>query len=73
MFQTIDFGNVFAFVAFDSLDDDFGGGAFFCVSGFSCLGFGCFLLGVFFGALLGVDAQGGEVLGESFGGVEFRV
>jgi hypothetical protein len=46
-----------ALVALDALDDDFGGGALLGLARFGGLGFGGFLLGVFFGALLGVDAE----------------
>jgi hypothetical protein len=59
-----------ALVALDALDDDFGGGALLGLARFGGLGFGGFLLGVFFGALLRVYGEGGEVLGEGFGGVE---
>jgi len=61
---------VLALVALDALDDDFGGCALFGLAGLGGFGFGGFLLGVFLGALLGVDAEGGEVLGQGFGGVE---
>ena len=59
-----------ALVALDALNDDFGGCALLGLAGLGGLGFGGFLLGVFFGALLGVYRQGGQVLGEGFGGVE---
>lgn len=62
-----------ALVALDALDDDFAGGALLGLAGLGGFGFGGFLLGVFFGALLGVYAEGGEVLGEGFGGVELVV
>lgn len=62
-----------ALVALDALDDDFGGGALLGLARFGGFGFGGFLLGVFFGALLGVYRQGGEVLGEGFGRVELVV
>jgi hypothetical protein len=65
-----DFGDVLALVALDALDDDFGGCALLALAGFGGFGFGGFLLGVFFGAFLRVDAEGGEVLGEGFAGVE---
>jgi len=68
--QAGDLGDVLALVALDALDDDFGGCALLTLARFSCLGFGGFLLGVFFGALLGVDGQRGKVLGERFGRVE---
>lgn len=59
-----------ALVALDALDDDFGGCALFRLAGFGSFSFGSFFLGVFFGAFLRVDAEGGEVLGEGFTGVE---
>ena len=59
-----------ALVALDALNDDFGGCALLGLAGLGGLGFGGFLLGVFFGALLGVYRQGGEVLREGFAGVE---
>ena len=62
-----------ALVALDALDDDFGGGALLGLARFGGFGFGGLFLGVFFGALLGVDGEGGEVLGEGFGGVELVV
>jgi hypothetical protein len=61
---------VFALVALDALDDDFGRCAFLALSRFGRFGFGGFLLGVFFSAFLGVDGEGGEVLRERFRGVE---
>jgi hypothetical protein len=61
---------VLALVALDALDDDFGGGALLGLAGFRGFGFGGFLLGVFFGALLRVYGEGGEILGEGFAGVE---
>ena len=70
MLEPRDFGDVLALVALDALDDDFGGCAFFGLAGFGGFGFGGFLLGVFFGAFLCVDAEGGEVLRQSFAGVE---
>lgn len=60
-FETGDFGDVFALVAFDALDYDFGGGEFFGAAGFGGGGFGFLLFGVLFGAFLGVDREGGEV------------
>jgi hypothetical protein len=77
VFQARDLGDVLALVALDALDDHFAGGALLGLARFGGLGFGGFLLGVFFGALLGVDGQGGEILGERFrrveGVVEVRV
>jgi hypothetical protein len=64
---------VLALVALDALDDDFGGGALLGLARLGGLCFGGFLLGVFFGALLGVDAERGQVLGEGFGRVEVVV
>lgn len=55
-------GDVFALVAFDAFDEDLGGGEFFGAAGFGRRGFCGFLLGVFFGAFLGVDREGGEIL-----------
>jgi hypothetical protein len=65
-----DLGDVFALVALDALDDDFGRGAFLRFARFGRFGFGGFLLGVFLGAFLGVDGERGEVLRERFRGVE---
>lgn len=70
MLQAGDLGDVLALVALDALDDDFGGCALLALAGFGGFGFGGFLLGVFFGAFLRVDAEGGEVLVEGFVGVE---
>jgi hypothetical protein len=53
---------VFALVALDALDDDFGRCAFLALARFGRFGFG--------GFLLGVDGEGGEVLRERFRGVE---
>jgi hypothetical protein len=68
--ETRDLGDVLALVALDALDDDLAGRALFALAGLGRFGFGGFLLGVFFGAFLGVDGEGGEVLRERFGGVE---
>jgi hypothetical protein len=65
-----DLGDVFALVALDALDDDFGGCALLGLAGFGRERFGGFLLGVFFGAFLRIDAKGGEVLRQGFAGVE---
>jgi hypothetical protein len=61
---------VLALVALDALDDDFARGALLGLAGLGGLCFGGFLLGVFFGALLRVYGERGEVLGQGFGGVE---
>lgn len=45
-----------ALVALDALDDDFAGSALLGLTRLGGFGFGGFLLGVFLGALLGVDA-----------------
>jgi hypothetical protein len=68
--QAGDLGDVLALVALDALDDDFGGRALLALAGFGGFGFGGFLLGVFLGAFLRVDAERGEVLVEGFVGVE---
>ena len=52
---------MFALVALDALDDDFGGGEFFGAAGFGGGGFCFFLFCVLFGAFLGVDREGGEI------------
>lgn len=70
MLQARDLGDVLALVALDALDDDFGGRALLALAGFGGFGFGGLLLRVFLGAFLCVDAEGGEVLGEGFAGVE---
>ena len=61
---------MFALVTLDALDDDFGSRALLALARLSRFGFGGFLLGVFFRALLRVDAQAREVLREGFAGVE---
>lgn len=60
-FEAGHFGDVFALVALDALDDDFGRGEFFGAAGFGGGGFCFFLFCVLFGAFLGVDREGGEV------------
>jgi hypothetical protein len=59
-------GDVFALVALDALDEDFGGREFFGAPGFGGGGFCGFFLRVFFGAFLGVEGEGGEVLFDGF-------
>lgn len=54
-FEPADGRDVFAFVAFDALDEDFGGGFGFGGAGFESQCLCGFFLGVFFGAFLGVD------------------
>ena len=61
---------MFALVALDALDDDLGGRALLALARLGRFGIGGFLLGVFFRALLRVDAQAREVLREGFAGVE---
>lgn len=73
LLQARDFGDIFPLVALDALDGDFRRGALFCLASFGCGGFGGFLLGVFFGAFLGVDTEGAEVGREGFGAVEAGV
>lgn len=75
--QPGDLGDVLALVALHALDDDLARRALLALAGFRRLRFGGLLLCVFLRALLGVDAQAGEVLRERFGrvqrGVERRV
>lgn len=59
-FEAADGRDVFALVALDALDEDFGGGFGFGGAGFEGEGPRGFLLGVFFGAFLGVEGEGGE-------------
>jgi hypothetical protein len=61
-FEALYGGHVLALVALDALDQDFGRREFFSAPGFGGGGFCGFLLRVFFGAFLGVDGEGGEVL-----------
>jgi hypothetical protein len=48
-------GDVFPFVALDTLDQDLGCCSFLCFSLFCFGGFGCLLGGVFGGTFLGID------------------
>lgn len=71
-----DGGHVFALVALDALDQHLGLGFGLGRAGFGRERFGFFLEGVLFGALLGVDGEGGEgggYRGCGFLGWEVRV
>lgn len=64
---------VFPLCAFDPLDYDLAGGARFGFALRGRGGFVGFLDGVFFGAFLGIDGEGGEVLCEGFCGSGRRI
>lgn len=58
-----DAGDVFTLVALDALDDYGACGALLGFSRFGCFGLEGFLVGVLFGALLGIDGEGAEAGG----------
>lgn len=68
--QPGDLRDVLALVALHALDDDLARRALLALAGLRRLGFGGLLLRVFLRALLGVDAQAGQVLRERFRGVQ---
>lgn len=57
---------IFAFVALDALDEDFGGGAGFGEFGGSGFGAGGLFLRVFFGTFLCIYRESGKILFEDF-------
>jgi hypothetical protein len=66
--ETLHGGDVFALVALDALDQDLRRCELFGAARFGGRGFGGFLLRVFFGAFLGIDGEGREVLFYGFWG-----
>lgn len=66
-------GDVFALVALDALDDDLARGALLGLLALGGFSFGSLLRGVLLRALLGVDAEGAEVLREGLVAVDLGV
>lgn len=73
MLEPGDLGDMLPLIALDALDDDLARSTLLALPRLCCFGLGGFLLCVFFGALLGVDAEGGEVLGCGVGRVQLGV